>query len=467
MYTPHPLSENLPPPWNRILPYAANLFAWGVLIGLIYLLRSFFLLIFLTFVFAYLQVSVGKRLEGLLPGRILRVVVVAFAFILVLTAAGLFLIPKVKAQTEIFVNQFGVYVNRVDVELYRLAAKYPVLKEIMPLLSEEQGEDSKVKLPELLPSREMKREGTLPFPVSEPPAPAQPQPPETPQRKGLRDSPTAVLLQQLFGLGELGADRNLNHIIDTLSDVGGRVLTFTTNFLLSLLFSFLLVLDMPVLGRHVRGLADTRLRFIYLAVADNIREFSLVLGRALEAQVIIAIVNSLLTAIGITVLGLGANVAFLSVIVFCFSFFPVVGVFISSIPICLVALQSQGLHTMLLAIVLIIVIHLIEGYILNPRVYGSYMRINSVITLIILTLAGKLVGFWGLLLGVPVCTYIFGYAIRLDRSPARMERKKKGKASSDKLSPDKADEPAAQADPPEKNPEEAGTEESRQTRSAD
>ena len=67
-----------------------------------------------------------------------------------------------------------------------------------------------------------------------------------------------------------------------------------------------------------------------------------------------------------------------------------------------------------MAVVLIIVIHLIEGYILNPRVYGSYMRINSVIVLIILTLASKLFGFWGLLLGVPVCTYIFGYAIKLD-----------------------------------------------------
>ena len=40
------------------------------------------------------------------------------------------------------------------------------------------------------------------------------------------------------------------------------------------------------------------------------------------------------------------------------------------------------------------------------------MRINSVIILIILTVAGKLFGFWGLILGVPVCTYIFGHAIR-------------------------------------------------------
>lgn len=73
---------------------------------------------------------------------------------------------------------------------------------------------------------------------------------------------------------------------------------------------------------------------------------------------------------------------------------------------------------MFLAILLITVIHLIEGYILNPRIYGSYMRINSVIILIILTIGGKLFSFWGLLLGVPVCTYIFGYAIRFKKNEA-------------------------------------------------
>ena len=94
-----------------------------------------------------------------------------------------------------------------------------------------------------------------------------------------------------------------------------------------------------------------------------------------------------------------------------------IGVFLSSIPICLVALQDQGVNAMLLAILLITIIHLIEGYILNPRIYGSYMRINAVIILIILTIAGKLFGFWGLILGVPVCTYIFGYAIRFRPNP--------------------------------------------------
>ncbi|MFM8331278.1 MAG: hypothetical protein ACKN9T_06285, partial [Candidatus Methylumidiphilus sp.] len=49
------------------------------------------------------------------------------------------------------------------------------------------------------------------------------------------------------------------------------------------------------------------------------------------------------------------------------------------------------------------------------KIYGSLMRINPVIVLIILTIGGKLFHMWGLVLGVPVCTYIFGYAIRCQK----------------------------------------------------
>jgi predicted PurR-regulated permease PerM len=184
-------------------------------------------------------------------------------------------------------------------------------------------------------------------------------------------------------------------------------------FLLALLFSFLIVFDLPGLTEQVRSLEQTRLKFIYEEVADGIYNFSRVLGQAFEAQFFIALMNTLLTAIGIFIIGLGNHVAFLSMIVFLCSFVPVVGVFISSAPICLIALQLMGLKTMFFAIILIIVIHLIEGYILNPRIYGSRMRINPVIVLFILTIAGKLFHIWGLVLGVPVFSYISGHAIQL------------------------------------------------------
>jgi predicted PurR-regulated permease PerM len=89
-----------------------------------------------------------------------------------------------------------------------------------------------------------------------------------------------------------------------------------------------------------------------------------------------------------------------------------VGVFISSVPICLIALQVIGPKAMVLSIIMIVIIHLIEGYVLNPRIYGSRMRINPVIVLFILTISGKLFHIWGLILGIPVFSYIFSHAIQ-------------------------------------------------------
>lgn len=381
-----PFFRSLPQPWQSILEHVAPLLVWGLILSLIYLLRSFFLLIFLTFVFSYIQARSVNRLERRIANRPLRVIVVALFFLGALTAAGIFFVPKVKQQTELFVNQFSTYLGRVDQELYRLEERYPFLGEM---------------LPEIL-NKELTDSGN-----------------DSPERKKLRYSPSATLLQQFLGLGEAASGlQNINQALDTLGNIGGRIASATSAFLLALLFSFLIVLDLSNLLASVRDLQTTKLRFIYQSVAENIHEFSQVLGKALEAQLIIAIINSMLTAVGISLLGLGQHLAFLTVIVFFCSFFPVIGVFISSMPICLVALQASGLQTMLLSIVLITVIHLIEGYILNPRIYGSYMRINSVIILIILTVGGKLFGLWGLILGVPVCTYIFGHAIRYKQGSA-------------------------------------------------
>jgi predicted PurR-regulated permease PerM len=375
-----PPFSSLPKPWDRIFHHIAIIMVWGTLIGLIFLLRSFFLLIFLTFVFSKIQANGVNRLEKHIKNRTVRAALVAVCLLTILGIAGVFLVPKVKVQTELFVSQFSSYLSRADQEILELSNKYPLLAEVFPELIIEEPESTK--------------------PVVE--------------RKDLAYSPTRAMLQQVLKVGEESDGiESVNRLLGTLGNIGGKIATVSSTFLLSLLFSFLIVLDLPRLAVSVRELENTKLRFIYLSVADDIRDFSHVLGRALEAQFIVATINSILTAVGVSILGIGEHVVFLSVIVFFCSFIPVIGVFISSIPICLVALQTSGIQTMFLAVLLITIVHLIEGYIINPRIYGSYMRINPVIILIILTVCGKLFGFWGLLLGVPFCTYLFGYAIRI------------------------------------------------------
>jgi predicted PurR-regulated permease PerM len=100
------------------------------------------------------------------------------------------------------------------------------------------------------------------------------------------------------------------------------------------------------------------------------------------------------------------NIAFLSAVVFVCSFIPVAGVFISSVPLCLAALTKSGLPLMAWAIVFVTIIHMIEAYILNPRIYGARLRMNPVLVLAILVISNHLFGIWGLILGVPVVNYL-------------------------------------------------------------
>ena len=65
-----------------------------------------------------------------------------------------------------------------------------------------------------------------------------------------------------------------------------------------------------------------------------------------------------------------------------------------------------------LVILLIMGVHAVESYILNPRIFGTHMKLNPVVVMIIMTISGKLFGVWGLVLCIPVTTYVFQDAIQ-------------------------------------------------------
>ncbi|MCB0360394.1 MAG: AI-2E family transporter, partial [Bdellovibrionales bacterium] len=329
-----------------------------------------------TFVFSYLQEHGVKMLTPRLRSRGLSVVLVGLAFLGVVIGIGSFLIPRVVEQAQIFVEKFPSLVRTVDQNVIDLSGRYPILQNIFAFQC-----DAAVEPIHRLPSEE--------------------------------SSPTALLIRYVFGYGEAGeGNAGLRKTIDILRNIGSSLVAIGSAFLLSLLFSFLIVLDLPRLKRGLDGLSRTKLNMVLDEVGPGIYNFGLVLGRALEAQLFIAIANTTLTALIIHYLGIADKVAFLSLIVFLCSFIPVAGVFISSIPICLLVLAESGVSMVLLAILLIWVVHLIEAYVLNPRIFGHHLRLNPVIVLIILTVCGKLFHFWGLILGLPVATYLFRYAIQ-------------------------------------------------------
>ncbi len=351
----------LPPPWDRIFSLGTRAFVWGLLAGIIYLLRPFFLLLFLTFVFAYVLEHGVQGLAHRIASRAQRVVLVSTVFIGTLVTLGIFVTPQIEGQGRELIKSYPVYLEAFDRQI-----KEP-LQDSLP-------------------------KGAL-----------------------YSGSTEEYLRVYMFGGSDTQAGTETDPTttaLEFMATVGGSIIGITSSILLSLLFSFLIVLDLPKLSKGVQGLAKTKLGFIYEEAGETISSFGLVLGRALEAQLFIALLNTILTSIGLYFLGITSNLVFLALIVFLCSFIPVAGVFLSSTPICLEALSQEGLQLMLLALGLILIIHFIEAYFLNPRIFGHHLRMNAVLVLMVLTIGGKLFGVWGLVLGLPIVNYLFGYAIR-------------------------------------------------------
>jgi len=369
--------QNSAPPWLvSKYPQFAKIAVWVGLFVVLYWLRSFFLLIFLTFIFSFLQYSAGEKLKTKIQNRKLRTWLIGMVMLLMISGIIYFLTTEVKVQTRLFLNNFNSYITALDVQINKLSESMPVVKQIIT-------------------DFEHSVEGSPPR------------------------SPTLLILQQTLDLPSAENSESIKKSLSKALLYSGKVVGIASSFLLALLFSFLIILDYHRLAHSMAKLEKSRIAFIFQEVKPGIMQFSGLLGKAFEAQFFIAILNSILTGIGLWILGIGKYSAFLISMVFLCSFIPIAGVFISSVPICLVSLQDYGPLRAVLAIALICIIHAIEAYILNPRIYGSRFRINPVIVLGILTIFGKIFGLWGLILGVPLCTWFFREACFYNQEQAQ------------------------------------------------
>ena len=174
---------------------------------------------------------------------------------------------------------------------------------------------------------------------------------------------------------------------------------------LSCVLSFIILWDMPTLRAGLTGLRASRLGWAYAEIAPPLARFGVIFGKALQAQFLVACMNTALTGAGMAFLGL-PGVAFLAAIVFFFSFIPVAGVIISTVPIGFVALTEYGFGRLLAVIVMVVVAHAVEAYLLNPAIYAAHLKLHPLIVLVVLVLAEHSLGVWGLLLAVPVSVFV-------------------------------------------------------------
>lgn len=172
-------------------------------------------------------------------------------------------------------------------------------------------------------------------------------------------------------------------------------------FIFALVLSFVFLMDRKKLKRYLFWIKKSNFSFLhdeYKIIFDKIiRSFGLIL----KAQSMIALANATLTIIGLFIVGSvflpGIWFPYLMtlwLVVFIFGFIPVVWVFISSVPILIVWFTSGGgwLWIVFAISLLILIIHVIEAYYLNPRIVSNFLELPVSLTFVILFIGEHL--FW-------------------------------------------------------------------------
>jgi len=338
--------------WRKLL-------IWALFFALLYIMRRFFALIFLTFILCFLSQSVCRAAAVALPsaGRRLILSLWYAAVIALVAVLAIFVIPRIYEEGRQFVDKVPSLYDTAVERIEQARADNETFGRLYTLLAGEAD---------------------------------------------IRDLHRSYVRRMVEGMRFLLT----------------RILQAIWVLFLSLLFSFLILWDTAALQNELSSLQKTRLAPFYNETKETVVTFARVLGHVFQAQILIALLNTMLTLVGLALLRL-PDVMFLSIIVFFASFVPVLGVIISSIPIALLAFNIAGFRLLIGVIAMILVIHFIEAYILNPRIYGARMKINPVLVLVILLVGHHFFHVWGVLLGVPVYYYLSRYAILrpADRPP--------------------------------------------------
>lgn len=338
---------------------------WVTFFGLLYVMRQFFALIFLTFILCFISTNVSHTVQRTFPALGRRTITLGWYLVVIgiVSLLSVFVVPRIYEEGQKFITRIPDIYDAVMTWIENARSESDQFNRAYTLLVGEQG---------------------------------------------IEDFTQSYIPT----------------VVEGIRSILGHALEAIWVFILSLLFSFLILWDMPALWMEISFIQKTRLAQFYNQTKETIVTFAHVLGRVFQAQLMIAIANTILTLVGLAILRL-PDVMFLSIIVFFASFVPVLGVFVSTAPMALLAFNLGGFPRFLGVIVMILIIHFLETYFLNPHIYGARMKINPVLVLVILLIGHHFFHVWGVLLGVPVFYYISRYAIRYPKDRPPLEPKEK------------------------------------------
>jgi predicted PurR-regulated permease PerM len=175
------------------------------------------------------------------------------------------------------------------------------------------------------------------------------------------------------------------------------VLGTLVDFVLVLILSIYLTSNGPRIAQMLRSeTPDGQERFINRAIAAVNR----VVGGYIRGTLTLATLVGSLVGIGMGVMHV-PYAALLGVLAFFMEFVPIVGVLVSGV-VCVTVALFQGWQWAVIVLAYFVVIHIIEGDVVGPRIMGGAIGIHPATALIALVAGTELFGLWGALFGAPL-----------------------------------------------------------------
>lgn len=189
-------------------------------------------------------------------------------------------------------------------------------------------------------------------------------------------------------------------ILEQLQNVGRLAVAFVVSFILS--FFFMVEKEKTVL--FSKNFLSSSYAWFFQDLFYFGKVFVNTFGVVLEVQLLIAIVNTVITTIGLGFIGF-TQLPTLAIMIFFLSLIPVAGVIFSCIPLTLIAYSTGGIQTVIYVLILIVIVHCVEAYILNPKFMSSRTKLPIFYTFVILLVSEKFLGVWGLIVGIPIFNF--------------------------------------------------------------
>ncbi|WP_298268987.1 AI-2E family transporter [Geobacter sp.] len=132
------------------------------------------------------------------------------------------------------------------------------------------------------------------------------------------------------------------------------------------------------------------------------REVNRSIGGYLWGQFIVSAIVALFSTVALFVLGIDYPI-FNGIFAGLASILPFIGVILATLPPLFFAYVQYQSGVMILKVIgVFAIIYFLEGYLVKPIVFKESMNLNPLVTIIVVMAFGELMGFWGIILAIPI-----------------------------------------------------------------